>query len=42
MANLSVKFCGVEFENPTVLASGVLGVTASSLKNVVKNGAGGG
>lgn len=41
MANLSVKFCGVKFENPTVLASGVLGVTASSLKNVVRHGAGG-
>ena len=41
MANLKVKFCGVEFKNPTVLASGVLGVTASSLKNVVRNGAGG-
>jgi len=41
MANLSVKFCDVTFENPTVLASGILGVTASSLKNVVKNGAGG-
>ncbi len=40
MANLSVKFCDVTFENPTVLASGILGVTASSLKNVVKNGAG--
>lgn len=41
MANLSVKFCGVGFENPTVLASGILGVTASSLKNVIRNGAGG-
>ncbi|MBT4056377.1 dihydroorotate dehydrogenase, partial [Candidatus Peregrinibacteria bacterium] len=41
MANLKVKFCEVEFENPLVLASGVLGVTAASLKNVVKNGAGG-
>jgi dihydroorotate dehydrogenase (NAD+) catalytic subunit len=41
MANLSVKFCDVIFKNPTVLASGVLGVTASSLKNVVRNGAGG-
>ncbi len=40
MANLSVTFCGVKFENPTVLASGILGVTASSLKNVVRNGAG--
>lgn len=41
MANLAVTFCGVTFSNPTVLASGILGVTASSLKNVVKNGAGG-
>jgi len=41
MADLSVDFCGVRFENPTVLASGVLGVTASSLKNVVRHGAGG-
>ncbi len=41
MTNLAVDFCGVRFQNPTVLASGVLGVTASSLKNVVKNGAGG-
>lgn len=41
MADLSVEFCGVKFDNPTVLASGILGVTASGLKNVVKNGAGG-
>ncbi len=41
MTNLELEFCGVHFENPTVLASGVLGVTASSLKNVVRNGAGG-
>lgn len=41
MVNLSIEFCGVKFENPTVLASGILGVTASSLKNVVKAGAGG-
>ncbi len=41
MVNLSVEFCGVRFSNPTVLASGVLGVTASSLKNVVRAGAGG-
>jgi len=38
---MKVKFCGVEFQNPLVLASGVLGVTAASLKNVVRNGAGG-
>jgi len=41
MADLSVKFCGVEFKNPLVLASGILGITASSWKNVVENGAGG-
>lgn len=41
MIDLSIDFCGVNFENPTVLASGVLGVTASSLRNVVRNGAGG-
>jgi dihydroorotate dehydrogenase (NAD+) catalytic subunit len=40
MANLSVNFCGVEFKNPTVLASGVVGMTASSWKAVVQNGAG--
>jgi len=41
MANLEVNFCGVKFKNPTVLASGILGVTAASLRNVIKNGAGG-
>jgi dihydroorotate dehydrogenase (NAD+) catalytic subunit len=41
MVKMKVKFCGVEFKNPTVLASGVLGVTAASLKRVVENGAGG-
>lgn len=41
MSDLSVEFCGVNFGNPTVLASGILGVTASSLRNVVRNGAGG-
>ncbi|MBI5413102.1 dihydroorotate dehydrogenase [Candidatus Peregrinibacteria bacterium] len=39
--NLSVNFCGVKFKNPLVLASGILGITASSWRNVVKNGAGG-
>ncbi len=38
---LSVKFCGIEFENPLVLASGVLGVTGDSLRYVIKCGAGG-
>lgn len=41
MADLSVTFCGAKFKNPLVLASGVLGLTASSWRNVVKNGAGG-
>lgn len=41
MANLNVDFCGVNFENPLVLASGVLGVTAGSLAHVIEMGAGG-
>lgn len=41
MTNLSVNFCGVKFKNPLVVASGILGITASSWRNVVKNGAGG-
>lgn len=41
MTELSVKFCGVAFKNPLVLASGILGITAASWRNVVKNGAGG-
>lgn len=39
--NLSIDYCGVKFKNPTVLASGILGVTADSLAYVVRNGAGG-
>lgn len=41
MTDLSVTFCGVEFRNPLVLASGILGITASSFHHVVKSGAGG-
>ncbi len=41
MVDLSVEFCGVRFENPLVLASGVLGVTGDSMAQVVRNGAGG-
>lgn len=41
MTNLGVKFCNVRFKNPVVLASGILGVTAASLKKVVRDGAGG-
>lgn len=40
-SDLSVQFCGVTFDNPLVLASGVLGITAASLVNVARNGAGG-
>lgn len=39
--NLNVTFCGFEFPNPTVLASGYLGVTGASLANCAKKGAGG-
>ncbi len=39
--NLSVTFCGIEFPNPLVLASGYLGVTGASLANCVNSGAGG-
>ncbi len=41
MTDLSVTFCGVEFRNPLVLASGILGITASSFHHVIKSGAGG-
>ncbi|MBU1685250.1 dihydroorotate dehydrogenase [Patescibacteria group bacterium] len=39
--NLSVNFCGINFPNPTVVASGYLGVTGASLANCVRSGAGG-
>lgn len=39
--NVSVNFCGIEFPNPTVVASGYLGVTGASLAMCIKNGAGG-
>ncbi len=37
---LSTKLCGVELDNPTVLASGILGVTAASLARIARAGAG--
>lgn len=37
----AISFCGVKFTNPIVLASGILGVTAASLKRCVDLGAGG-
>ena len=39
--NLSVNFCGIDFPNPTVMASGYLGVTGASMANVANKGAGG-
>jgi dihydroorotate dehydrogenase (NAD+) catalytic subunit len=41
MVDLTVTFCGVKFKNPLVLASGILGITASSWRNVIRHGAGG-
>ncbi len=40
MAKLSTSLCGISLENPTILASGVLGVIGSTLKKVGNNGAG--
>lgn len=37
---LSTELCGIRLRNPTILASGILGVTRSSLANCVRNGAG--
>jgi dihydroorotate dehydrogenase (NAD+) catalytic subunit len=39
--SLSITYNSVAFQNPLVLASGILGVTGNSLKNVAENGAGG-
>lgn len=40
MADLLTEFLGLKLQNPTILASGILGVTSASLKYVVENGAG--
>lgn len=39
--SLSQTICGVRFQNPTVLASGILGVTASSWRRAVTEGGAG-
>jgi dihydroorotate dehydrogenase (NAD+) catalytic subunit len=39
-ANISTSIAGVSLRNPTILAAGVLGLTASSLLKVWKGGAG--
>jgi len=43
MANeidVSVNLCGIKLKNPTMLASGILGGTAGSLRRIAENGAG--
>lgn len=37
---LKTTLCGIQLKNPLILASGILGVTKASLKNVAANGAG--
>lgn len=39
--NLNQTVLGVAFENPTVLASGIMGITATSWRLIAQNGAGG-
>lgn len=39
--DLSTTINGIELANPTILASGILGVSRASLQNVIKHGAGG-
>lgn len=39
--NLAQTVLGIDFENPTVLASGIWGITASSWREAIRNGAGG-
>jgi dihydroorotate dehydrogenase (NAD+) catalytic subunit len=38
---LETKFLNLNFKNPIILASGILGVTAASLNNCINNGCGG-
>ncbi|MBT7170099.1 dihydroorotate dehydrogenase [Candidatus Woesearchaeota archaeon] len=40
MVNLNIDFLGMKFDNPTILASGVMGVCVGSLKKIADNGAG--
>jgi len=39
--NIAQTLFGIKFQNPTVLASGIWGITASSWRRVAANGAGG-
>ncbi len=38
--SLQTTLCGISLPNPTILASGIMGVSASSLKFIEENGAG--
>ena len=38
--DLSLDFCGIKLSNPTILASGIMGVSLGSLKKIADNGAG--
>ncbi len=40
MTKLAVNLCGTELKNPTMLASGIMGVSGASCCYVAKNGAG--
>ncbi len=40
MVDLSTRFCGIKLKNPTILASGILGVTRGCLERAIQNGAG--
>ena len=37
---LSIRLCGLELENPTILASGIMGYSAESLHRIARGGAG--
>ncbi|NLF24398.1 MAG: dihydroorotate dehydrogenase [Deltaproteobacteria bacterium] len=39
MADLSLKLCGLKLENPTILASGIMGTSRASMTYAIKNGA---
>jgi dihydroorotate dehydrogenase (NAD+) catalytic subunit len=38
--NLETELCGIRLKNPTVLASGILGLSKALLSEVIRNGAG--
>lgn len=40
MVDLSTEICGVKLKNPTILASGILGISSELLVNVAQAGAG--